>query len=55
MGGVKTKEITVTTEATGTTSKSLRQYLNKKKNSHTGALHTAESACVKIQNIQHGK
>jgi hypothetical protein len=60
---VKTKVIPVILGATGTISKSLRQYLSnipgehemkeiKKKGSHFGhCKHTAESANVKVQNI----
>jgi len=63
---VKAKVIPVIIEATGTISKSLRQYLSNKpgeheikelqKNSHIRhCSHTAESADVKVQNIFHGR
>ena len=58
--------IPVIIEATGTSAKSLRQYLSNvmgrgetkelPDNSHIGhCTHTAESADVKVHNIQHGK
>jgi len=46
MWGVKINGIRVTTEATGTISKLLRQYPSKKQ--PHWALHTAESADVKV-------
>ena len=64
---MKAKVIPVTVGATGTTSKSLRQYLSNitgkdaikelpTKKGHTGhCTHTAESADVKVQNIFHGR
>ena len=63
---MKAKVIPVIIEATGTISKSLRQYLSNKpgeheikelqKNSHIRhCSHTAESADVKVQNIFHGR
>ena len=67
MRNVKAKVIPVTVGATGTTSKSLRQYLSNitgkdaikelpTKKGHTGhCTHTAESADVKVQNIFHGR
>jgi uncharacterized protein YycO len=59
---VKAKVIPVTTGATGTISKSLRQYLSnipreheikeqQKKKPVLGTAHTAESANVKVRNI----
>ena len=58
MWNVKSKVIPVMTGATGTISKSLRQYLRKlrdyKKNSHIWhCTQTAGSAIVKVQNISH--
>jgi len=64
---VKRKVIPVKIGATGTISKSLRQYgsnipgkqklrTTKKKNGHTEhCKHTTESANVKVQNIFHGR
>jgi hypothetical protein len=67
MWNVKTNMIPVITGATGTISKSLRQYpsnipgkheikeLQKKKNPVGHCTHTTESANVKVQNIFHGR
>jgi hypothetical protein len=52
---VKAKVIPVIIGATGTISKSLRQYLSSISGSHIGhCTHTADSANVKVQNIFHG-
>jgi len=66
MWNVKTKVILVITGATGTISKSLRQYLSNipgkheinelEKPRHIGhCTHTAKSVNVKVQNILHGR
>jgi len=66
MWNVKTKVIPVIKGATGTVSKSLRQYLSNiqgkyeikdyKKSSHIGhCTQTAGSANVEVQNIYHGR
>ena len=66
MWNVKTKVIPIIIEATGTISKSLRQYLSNilgkhefqeiQKNSHIGhCTHNTESANVKVRNIFHGR
>jgi hypothetical protein len=66
MWNVKSKAISVITGATGTISKSLRQYLSNiqgkheikelQKKSHIGHwAHTVESVNVKVQNIFHGR
>ena len=66
MWNIKPKLIPVIISATGTISKSIRQYLSSiqgkqkikelQNNSHTGhCTQTAESANVKVQNIFHGR
>jgi len=67
MWNVKTKMVPVIRWATGTISKSLRQYMGnipgkreikeiQKKNSHiVHCTHTAESANIKVQNTFHGR
>ena len=66
MWNLKAKLVPVIIGATGTISKSMRQYLSNipgkheikelQKNSHIGhCTHTVESADVKVQNIFHGR
>ena len=65
MCNVKAKVIPVLTEATGTISETLRQYLSNipgndeiketKKQHIWHCIHTAETANVKVQNVFHGR